>query len=155
MALITLQTFIRAAPEQCFDLSRDAGVHLLSTSHTQERVVAGRREGLFELHDEVTWEAVHLGIRQRLSTRITGFDRPYFFEDTMQQGAFKRMRHEHHFKKENGGTLMTDLFDYEVPMGFAGRIFDRIYLEKYMTRLLEKRNSMIRQLAEKASPHQK
>lgn len=149
MACITLHTLINASPERCFDLSRDAGVHLLSTKHTQERVVGGRTSGLFELGDQVTWEAVHLGVRQRLSTKITKFDPPLFFEDTMQKGAFTYMRHEHHFKKEEGKTLMTDIFEYGVPFGWLGKFFDHIYLRKYMTNLLARRNAYIRRLAEK------
>ena len=149
MTRITLHTQIHAPVPLCFDLSRDAGIHLLSTAHTQERVVAGRKEGLFELHDEVTWEAVHLGIRQRLSTRITKMDPPLFFEDRMLKGAFKSMRHEHHFREEGSNTLMTDIFEYEMPFGWPGRIFNRLYLKRYMTRLLEKRNAVIKTEAEK------
>jgi ligand-binding SRPBCC domain-containing protein len=149
MARIILHTLISASPERCFDLSRDADVHLLSTKHTNERVVKGRTSGLFEMGDNVTWEAVHLGIKQRLSTVITGFHRPVFFEDTMKKGAFKSMRHEHHFKNEGDGTLMTDIFEYEVPLGLPGKFFDFIYLRKYMTNLLTRRNACIKELAEK------
>lgn len=148
MTIIKLETFIKAPIEKCFDLSRSADVHLLSTKHTQERVVAGRSSGLFELGDEVTWEAVHLGFRQRLATRITGFAAPVFFEDTMKQGMFKSMRHEHHFCQKTEGTLMTDLFEYKVPFGPAGQLFDRLYLRHYMKRLLNLRNATIKELAE-------
>lgn len=148
MTRIILHTLINASPERCFDLSRDTDVHLLSTKQTRERVVSGRNTGLFELHDEVTWEAVHLGIKQRLSSAITGFNRPVFFEDTMKRGAFKNMRHEHHFKKELEATLMTDIFEYEVPFGFLGKFFDLIYLRKYMANLLTRRNACIKELAE-------
>ena len=148
MTLLTLHTFIKAPVSACFDLARSTELHLESTQHTGERVVAGRSSGLFELHDEVTWEALHLGIRQRLSTRITGFAYPYFFEDTMTRGAFRSMRHEHHFRPEKGGTLMTDLFRYEVPLGILGRFFDRLYLKRYMMGLLRQRNRLIRAKAE-------
>jgi ligand-binding SRPBCC domain-containing protein len=149
MTRIILHTLINASQERCFDLSRDADVHLLSTKQTKERVVSGRSTGLFELYDEVTWEAVHLGVKQKLSSVITGFDRPVFFEDTMKKGAFKTMRHEHHFKKEEDATLMTDIFEYEVPFGLPGKIFDLIYLRKYMINLLNRRNACIKELAEK------
>jgi ligand-binding SRPBCC domain-containing protein len=148
MTRIILHTLINASPERCFDLSRDADVHLLSTKQTKERVVNGRSTGLFELHDEVTWEAVHLGVKQRLSSMITRFDRPIFFEDTMKKGAFKSMRHEHHFKKEGDRTLMTDIFEYEVPFDWLGKFFDLIYLRKYMVNLLIRRNACIKELAE-------
>ncbi|WP_118973895.1 SRPBCC family protein [Taibaiella koreensis] len=149
MACILMYTLIHATPEQCFDLSRDTEVHLLSTRHTHERVVAGRSRGLFEAGDTVTWEAVHLGIRQQLETRISRFDRPHFFEDVMVKGAFRSMRHEHHFREEGDGTIMTDIFDYTLPAGPLGQLFDWLYLKGYMMRLLEKRNRMIKAIAEK------
>lgn len=149
MARIILDTLINASPERCFDLSRDAEVHLLSTKHTKEHVVEGRTSGLFELGDHVTWEAVHLGVKQRLSSVITGFQRPVFFEDTMNKGAFKSLRHEHHFKQEGDGTQMIDIFEYEVPFGWLGKFFDHVYLRRYMTNLLARRNAYIRELAEK------
>lgn len=148
MTSITIHTSIHAAVETCFDLARDAGVHLRSTHHTGERVVSGRHSGLFELNDEVTWEAIHLGIKQQLSTRITKLEQPLFFEATMLRGAFKSMRHEHHFKRDGDGCVMTDVFEYEVPLGWLGKLFDYLYLKQYMTRLLTIRNTCIRDMAE-------
>lgn len=148
MTEIVLTTSIKAGIQRCFDIARDAGAHLGSMGHAGERVVAGRSEGLFELHDEVTWEAVHLGIKQRLSTKITGFRQPEFFEDTMLKGAFKSMRHGHYFESRGTVTLMKDIFRYETPFGAAGRLFDRIYLRRYMQKLLEQRNAFIKSVAE-------
>lgn len=137
-----------ASQQKCFDTARDAGIHLRSMVHTGERVVAGRSEGLFELHDEVIWEAVHFGVKQKLSTRITAFQSPYFFEDTMLKGAFKSMRHGHYFESAGDFTLMKDEFRYETPFGMAGRLFDRIFLSSYMKKLLEQRNALIKAMAE-------
>lgn len=148
MTEIQLHTFIQASPERCFDLSRDVGLHLQSTVQTGERVVAGRESGLLESGDTITWEAVHLGFKQMLSTQITGFDRPVFFENTILKGAFKSMRHEHHFRPEENGTIMTDIFRYETPFGVAGKWFDYLYLKGYMTRLLQTRNKVIQAAAE-------
>ena len=75
MPLIVLETVIRAAPERCFDLARSVDAHVASTHQSGERVVAGRTQGLLELGEEVTWEAVHLGLRQRLTAKITVLER--------------------------------------------------------------------------------
>ena len=66
----------------------------------------------------------------------------------MVQGSFKRLRHEHHFTDFNGGTLMIDYFNYKSPFGFLGKIADILFLEKYMTDLLKKRNTTIKEFAE-------
>jgi len=148
MTVIEIETEIEADINKCFDLTRDIDIHKLSTEKTNEKAIAGRTSGLCELGDKITWEAKHFGIRQRLSVEITKFNKPYFFEDKMTKGAFKAMRHEHHFKEINGRTLMTDKFEYQVPFGAIGQIFDRIILKSYMTKFLVTRNKMIKQIAE-------
>jgi ligand-binding SRPBCC domain-containing protein len=148
MTIIELTTHINAPADKCFDLSRDVKIHEQSTVRTNERAVAGRTEGLFELNDTVTWEATHFGIKQRLSVKITKMDRPYYFEDVMTKGAFKTMRHEHFFENSNGETIMKDLFRYEVPFGLFGKFFDHLILRRYMIKFLKIRNQLIKAVAE-------
>lgn len=148
MPTIHLETFIRAPTELCFDLSRSVDVHMASTDYTQERAVAGVTSGMMNLNDEVTWEAKHFWTLQRLTSRITAMERPRMFVDEMQRGAFKRWHHTHTFEARAGGTLMTDDADYTSPLGLLGRIADRLFLERYMTRLLRVRNAHIKKVAE-------
>lgn len=148
MTEILLTTTIQAPIQTCFDLARSIDVHLQSTGRTQEKVVAGRQNGLCELNDEITWEAVHFGIRQRLSSRITRMEKPVFFEDTMLEGAFKSLRHEHYFEEKNGSTEMRDVFRYEVPYGIFGKFFNWLILKKYLTSFISERNAIIKKMAE-------
>jgi ligand-binding SRPBCC domain-containing protein len=148
MTVIELETEIESNIEKCFDLTRDVDVHKQSTEKTKEKVIAGRTSGLCELGDQITWEAIHFGVRQRLSVKITKLNKPYFFEDQMIKGAFKSMRHEHHFKALDGRTLMIDKFEYQVPFGLIGRLFDKIILKNYMTDFLLTRNRIIKKIAE-------
>ena len=149
MTVIEIKTEIESEIHRCFDLARDIDFHKLSAQATEEKAVAGRTEGLCELGDTITWEARHFGIRQRLTVKITGFSRPYYFEDRMTKGAFQSMRHEHHFQEMDGKTLMTDRFEYEVPFGILGRLFDWIILKQHMTEFLKTRNQLIKKTAEK------
>jgi ligand-binding SRPBCC domain-containing protein len=148
MPVIRLETLIRAPVEVCFDLARSVETHMASVADTRERAVAGVTSGLLGLADEVTWEAVHLGLRQRLSARITEFDRPRRFVDEMTQGAFKRFRHAHEFTSVPEGTLMVDVFDYAAPLGLLGRVADAVFLRAYVRRLLARRNAHIKAVAE-------
>lgn len=66
----------------------------------------------------------------------------------MVSGAFKNFKHEHYFSDLNGGTLMTDIFEYESPFGLVGRLTDKLILKNYMTELLKKRNRIIKNFAE-------
>src|SRR5690606_23982501 len=124
-------------------------VHMDSMAQTSERAVGGRTSGRIELGESVTWEAVHLGVRQRLTARITAFEAPNRFVDEMVSGAFSRFWHEHRFEERDGGTLMTDVFDYTSPLGPLGRLADVLFLRRYMERLLVGRNEHIKQLAER------
>ncbi|MFT3703247.1 MAG: SRPBCC family protein [Agriterribacter sp.] len=148
-SLIELSTTINAPIEICFNLSRSVKLHTISTSHTNERVVGGRTEGLFELNDTVVWRAKHFAIYQQMEMKITAMDRPHSFEDCMLKGPFKSIRHKHYFRQNvDGTTVMQDHFGYEVPYGFAGILFNALVLRKYMTNLLELRNATIKEFAE-------
>jgi len=150
MPTIRIATSIDAAPERCFDLARDVAAHIRSTAGTDERAVGGVTVGLLELGDEVTWEARHLGIRQRLTVRVSRFERPVVFEDVMVRGAFASLHHVHEFVPREGGTTMLDTFTFESPLGPLGAIVDRIYLTGYMRRFLISRANELKQLAESA-----
>ncbi|HEX8176957.1 MAG TPA: SRPBCC family protein [Pyrinomonadaceae bacterium] len=148
MPVIRLETFILAPVEICFDLARDVEVHMASTAETGERAVAGVTSGMMELNDEVTWEAKHLGVRQRLTSKITALERPRMFVDEMQRGAFKSLRHLHLFEETSGGTLMKDELAFASPLGVLGRVADRLFLENYMRGFLLKHNEYIKRVAE-------
>jgi ligand-binding SRPBCC domain-containing protein len=148
MTAIRLETLIAASPERCFDLSRDVDLHQRSTAATGERAVAGVRSGLLGPGDQVTWSARHLGMERRLTSRITEFDRPRCFVDEMIDGPFESIRHLHEFEPAGSGTRMIDVFEYRIPFGLLGRIADALYLRRYMTRLLSRRNAWIKQFAE-------
>lgn len=148
MATITLETRINAPIETCFNLARNIDAHQLSAAYTSEKAVAGRTNGLIELGEAVTWEAVHFGIKQRLTVTITQLEFPNLFVDEMVSGAFKTMKHIHRFTPTEQGTLMTDEFSYSTPLGVLGRLFDVLILKRYMTAFLQKRNVLLKQLAE-------
>ena len=151
MPVIRVVTEIHAPLEACFDLARDIEVHIRSTAGTDEKAVGGVTSGLIGLGQEVTWEARHFGIRQRLTSRITAFDYPRHFRDSQVRGVFRRFDHDHLFVGEGGTTAMTDVFDYEAPMGWVGRLADGLFLKAYMRGLLERRAGVIKGAAEESA----
>jgi ligand-binding SRPBCC domain-containing protein len=148
MPVIRLETLIEAPPERCFDLARDVDVHASSTARTRERAVAGVRSGLLGPGDTVTWEAVHFGLRQRLTARITRFEPPHLFEDEMVRGAFHSFTHRHEFRPAGSGTLMVDTFCYRSPLGLLGIAADKLFLERYMRSFLAERAAFLKRAAE-------
>jgi ligand-binding SRPBCC domain-containing protein len=150
MPRIETEIVISAPIERVFDLARSIDVHKQSQSAHRENAIAGRTSGLIENGEVVTWEAVHFGVRQRLTSQIVAMSRPTHFRDSMLAGAFKRIDHDHFFEKRaDGSTRMRDIFDYSAPLGALGKLADWIFLEAYMRRLLEARNRVVKRLAEK------
>ncbi|MEM6505238.1 MAG: SRPBCC family protein [Planctomycetota bacterium] len=145
MPVITIIIEIQAPLDSCFDLSRDIGFHIRSLEHTNEKAVAGRTEGLIELHETVTWQAKHLGMTRRMSVRITAMDRPTHFRDEQIEGPFRQFVHDHHFEDVGGGiTRMRDVITFASPFGVLGWVVDRVFLKAYLQRLIQQRCSAIK-----------
>ena len=148
MPTIHLTTFIAAPPERVFDLARSIDLHKKSLAHTREEAIAGTITGLLGLNETVTWKAKHLGKTRFLKSKLTEFEKPGKFTDEMQQGDFKKLKHEHHFKAVDNGTIMIDIFEFESPYSSIGRFFNRLYLTRYLRKILEQRNAQIKEYAE-------
>ena len=149
MPIIRASTMIDAPVSRVFDLARSIDAHTHLTSKTKERAIAGRTSGLIELHETVTWEATHFGVRQQLTVQITEFDRPFHFTDEMISGAFKRLRHVHRFHAiTDFQTEMTDELEIHAPLGILGRFAETLFLTGYMKRFLIQRNRILKDLAE-------
>jgi ligand-binding SRPBCC domain-containing protein len=148
MPTIHLTTFIAAPAEVVFDLSRHIGLHKESMSHYREEAVAGTRMGLIEKDETVTWRAKHIFKNRLLRVKITEMEKPVMFTDEQLQGDFKMMKHEHHFKPCENGTLLIDLFHFESPYGIVGSWFNALFLTSYLKKLLEQRNKFIKEVAE-------
>ena len=148
MPLIEHREFIQAPIERCFDLARDVEIHTQTTGNTQEKAVGGITTGLLQAGDIVTWEAVHLGVRQRLTAKVTVMNRPYYFEDVMVKGAFHSFHHIHEFIEQDNETVMIDRFQYRSPFGPIGVIADKLFLESYMRKFLVSRAKALKEIAE-------
>ena len=148
MPTIHLTTFVAAPAQRVFDLARSIDLHRKSMADSGEEAIAGTTSGLIGLNETVTWKAKHLRRVRILKSKITAMNPPLSFTDEMVQGDFKSLRHEHHFKKIDNGTLLIDIFIYESPYGGLGRLADRLFLTRYMKNLLETRNKMIKEYAE-------
>jgi ligand-binding SRPBCC domain-containing protein len=151
--MVTLEelTVIDAPIERCFDLARSVEVHLAGNVHFGEQAVAqaGVTSGLINLHQRVTWRARHFGVSQNLTSEITAFEPPSYFQDTMIHGAFRSMQHDHYFRTlPSGATVMKDIFCFAAPFPILGRIAEITVLRRYMRALLFERNAVVKQIAE-------
>lgn len=148
MPKIELVTEINSTTETCFDLSRSIDLHKISTVQTNEEAIGGRTTGLINLNETVTWQATHFGVRQKLTSKVTAFDRPNYFIDEQIKGVFKSIIHEHRFEKVGDKVIMKDIFEFHSPFGFFGKIFNKLILTAYLKKLLIDRNQIIKEFAE-------
>ena len=148
MSTIHLTTFIAAPVERVFDLARSVDMHKHTMTKHKEEAVAGIRFGLMEKNETVTWKAKHLFKTRFLRSEITEMKKPNRFIDEQVKGDFKKMRHEHHFKPCDNGTIMIDLLEFETPYGSFGRFVSKVFLTRYMKKLIEQRNLAIKEFAE-------
>jgi len=149
MPVIKHDIYINAPINVCFDLVRNVEVHTETTSKTKERAIDGVTVGLMENSDTVTWEATHLGVRQKLTAKIIEMEKPYKFTDVMVKGAFHSFTHTHEFIESGTGTIMKDTFSYKSPFGILGKIADKLFLEKYMRNFILNRAKELKRIAEK------
>ncbi len=149
MPAFEIKTDINAPTHACFDLARDIDFHTRSLSDTNERAIAGRTDGLIELGETVTWRAKHLGMTRTMTVEITAMDRPTHFRDEQVGGPFRHFVHDHYFQGLGGGvTRMRDVIDFASPFGMPGQVVDRVYLSKYLKRLITQRGMAIKGEAE-------
>ena len=148
MPVIHLTTFIKAPRQRVFDLSRSITMHAVSMKHTNEKAIKGVISGLIYLNETVTWQAKLLFKQRVMEVRITEMKPFENFTDEIVKGDFKSMKHEHHFKEIENGTIMIDLFSFETPYGWWGKVANFIFLKQYLQKLLETRNAAIKLYAE-------
>lgn len=151
MSRFEVVTEIRAPRELVFDTSLSVEVHTSSMQSSGERAVAGVTEGMLALGDQVTWVARHFGVRWRLTSTISGYDRPVSFVDEQVAGPFRRWYHEHHFEAAGEGTVMRDVIEFSAPFGPVGALVEVLVLRRYMARLILLRNRHIKELIEAAA----
>jgi ligand-binding SRPBCC domain-containing protein len=143
MPTIILTTTVNAPIEKVFDLARSIDLHQQSMAHTHEKAVGGKLSGLINKNEIVTWEARHLFMMRKLTSKIVEMTSPSYFKDVMIEGDFSVMEHDHYFKSIDTGTQMKDVFFFKVPYGLIGMLAG-IFLKHYLSELLKKRNHIIK-----------
>lgn len=148
MSLIHLTTFIAAPATIVFDLSRSIDLHKISIAASKEEAIAGTTSGLINKDETVTWRAKHLFKVRKFTSKIVEMEPPFQFTDEMIQGDFKSYKHQHVLKPAENGTILIDKISFESPFGIIGKLFNRLYLASYLTKLLANRNKVIKEYAE-------
>jgi ligand-binding SRPBCC domain-containing protein len=149
MQTLNLQTNIAAPIDRCFLLSLSIDLHKASTIKTHEQAIAGITTGIIGPNQTVTWRARHFGLKLTHETLISEYTRPTHFQDIMTKGTFKTFIHDHDFESlPDGTTLMRDTLRFSAPLGPLGLIAETLVLRRYLSGFLQRRNGLIKQVAE-------
>ncbi|HEX8026218.1 MAG TPA: SRPBCC family protein, partial [Candidatus Limnocylindrales bacterium] len=60
------------------------------------------------------------GLTTTWRSRIAEYDPPHGFVDVQLRGPYRRWEHRHTFRAVDGGTLVEDAVEYELPLGPLG-----------------------------------
>ena len=148
---IKVTTGIAAPAPIVFSMALNMDVHARSLARSRETAVTSSGRAVLGLGDEVTFTARHWRLRWRMTSRVTELQAPVRFVDEQVRGPFARMRHEHVFFSEGGGTRMVDHVEFAAPLGVVGRLVDTLLLRRYLTALIVERAAYLKAAAERRS----
>jgi ligand-binding SRPBCC domain-containing protein len=139
---------VRAPLERCFQLS----THLKLVAEALEMEMVPRdgfkTEGLVQGGDRINWYGWKFGLPHIHVSHIAKFQPPAYFQDTMEQGRFRRFEHDHHFSTVGAHTLIVDSVRFSMPLGPAGRLVGKYIVMPHVRKLLRTRLMMLKRIAE-------
>jgi ligand-binding SRPBCC domain-containing protein len=139
---------INAPIERCFLLSTNLK---FVTQLFNMRLVAkrsSRASGTILGGDRLLWRGWKFGLPQTYESVITGFERPGFFQNTVEGGRFQRLQIDHYLSEVDGHTLLIDKLRFSPPLVWPGKIVARRLVVPHLSGLLRKRLVLLKLLAE-------
>lgn len=98
---------------------------------------------------EVLLSITHFGIiKLRWYLHVEEFDSPNKFVDIMLKGPFKTWKHTHQFIDMEDSTKMIDRIDYEMPLGFLGKLAHNLFVKRHINSLFEFRHRLTKEILE-------
>jgi ligand-binding SRPBCC domain-containing protein len=84
-----------------------------------------------------------LGIPVRWQTEISDVKENYSFTDEQLTGPYKIWKHTHTFTAKEDGVLMTDVIQYELPLGWLGKIVEKIIVRDKIKSIFDYRKNIL------------
>jgi ligand-binding SRPBCC domain-containing protein len=86
------------------------------------------------------------GIKMRWVTEITHVKEPDYFVDEQRVGPYRLWHHQHHIKSIEGGVLMSDIVNYQPPLGFIGKLVNSLIIKHQLEEIFNFRKKKIDEL---------
>lgn len=84
-----------------------------------------------------------LGIKMTWVTEITQVRELKYFVDEQRVGPYKMWHHQHFIEPVEGGVLMTDIVDYQPPLGFLGAIANQLVIKSQLNEIFSYRTKQL------------
>ncbi len=147
MNILERTTLIKAPREDVFRFFEDPQ-NLSKITPRWMNLTIGSMEPLpikpnFKIEYKMRW----LGIgRVKWVSVISDYLPPRYFADEQESGPYKYWRHVHTFEEVEGGTLMRDRVQYELPFGILGAVTHRLIVARQLNGIFDYRNRQIRKI---------
>jgi ligand-binding SRPBCC domain-containing protein len=145
MFTISDSIFINAPIDRCFLLATN--VELVGRTLGM-KPIEGKTSGLLAVDDRLLWAGWKFGVPQMHESLISLYERPAFFQDTMERGRFKRYQHDHYFYEMDERTVLNDKIRFTMPLGILGRMVGKFILVPYLSKRLRRRLVLLKRVAE-------
>lgn len=137
------QQLLRASRSEVFSFfSNAANLEELTPSSLRFEILTPRpiemRSGT-----RIDYKLVLFGVPFRWQTLIESFTPETGFVDTQLKGPYKLWRHTHEFVEVEGGTLMKDRVEYEVPFGPLGAVARVMFVARQLKYIFDYRHQAI------------
>ncbi len=86
------------------------------------------------------------GIPLYWMTEITHVADQRYFIDEQRFGPYSLWHHQHHFEAVDGGTLMTDIVHYKLPLGWIGSLAHQLFVKRQLTKIFDYRYERVETL---------
>ena len=80
-----------------------------------------------------------LGIPLYWMTEITHVEAKKYFIDEQRYGPYSFWHHQHHFRETEGGTEMTDIVHYKLPLWILGDLANSILVKAQLRQIFKHR----------------
>ena len=91
-----------------------------------------------------------LPLRGQWTAVIVEFEWNHYFADVQKKGPFKYFHHRHEFSSETRsgqvGTIVRDIVDYEVGLGFLGDIAQKLFVRRKFEQMFAYRQQALGRL---------
>ena len=84
-----------------------------------------------------------LGIKMRWVTEITHVSELKYFVDEQRYGPYTMWHHQHIIEAIEGGVLMTDIVDYQPPLGFLGAFANKLIIKSQLNEIFSFRTKKL------------